>query len=793
MKKFIFLLLLAINLTACQRDYDKKLQTYLYIPSKSSTVIQINELNDFLNGQINQEIINDIYNKELNTSFQFLKHLTPRGKLYLSFIENDQKASDYLILTQTDSTLFVRDSISNFISESFSEKDIEKVQIDTTTIYIRTLKNLFAASNSLEVIQTLKKNNKNSSLEKLIETTNSKSVASIIFRNNKSDYSKLLFNVLGDRQEVTNFTVLDLDFSDTSLKFNGVVNSKDSIKTILDCFKNTNPQKIKSIDVVSDNSSSLTALSYDNFATFKKNLDELSPTNNDTLPNFLNYTDEIALAEIQSKKVLVTHALDSNLAFEAIEDKSFHETYRDIDIYLNENNSFLASYFQPIISFSDANYFIEYNDFLIFAESTESLKSIISDVLNDKVLSKSNAFQNIQNNLSNESSLFIFKDAEALSEILNEDVKNYNANVVQFVYEKNYALVNGIFEKYKKRSANNAVEENFTTKIDADILFAPQSVKNHNSNTNEIVVQDINNVIYLISSSGNILWKKQLQSKILGKVEQIDSFKNGRLQLVFATENSVYVLDRNGKDVGEFPLKFQDKITQPLSVFDYDKRKNYRLLVTQGNNLLMYDAKGKRVTGFDYKSDGFVNSQPKHFRIGSKDYIAFTAGEKLKILNRQGNIRINVTDKFKFSDNELYLYQNKFTTTNTLGQLIQVSTSGNITTKSLSLSENHHIETTSKTLVTLNDNRLKIRSRTLDLDFGNYTSPKIFYLNDKIYVSVSDLQASKVYLFDSQAQPLPNFPVFGTAAAELQKTDGESGLELITQSDSNTVLVYKLY
>jgi len=139
------------------------------------------------------------------------------------------------------------------------------------------------------------------------------------------------------------------------------------------------------------------------------------------------------------------------------------------------------------------------------------------------------------------------------------------------------------------------------------------------------------------------------------------------------------------------------------------------------------------------------------------------------------------------------LYQNKFTATNTLGQLVQVNTRGKLITKNLNLSDKHYLKTTSKTLVSMIENKLNIKSRTVDLDYGEYTAPKVFYLNDKIYVSTTDLQSKKVYLFDSQAKSIPNFPIYGTSAAELQKLDKESGLELITQSDTKNIIVYKLH
>ena len=110
----------------------------------------------------------------------------------------------------------------------------------------------------------------------------------------------------------------------------------------------------------------------------------------------------------------------------------------------------------------------------------------------------------------------------------------------------------------------------------------PHFVKNYITKKLDIVVQDTKNNLNLISNNGKVLWKKRIDQPILGKVSQIDIYKNGGLQLIFNTKNKIYVLDRNGKDVMPFPKTFKDPITQPLAVFDYDKNKNYRILITQG-------------------------------------------------------------------------------------------------------------------------------------------------------------------------------------------------------------------
>ncbi|MBU2929265.1 ribonuclease HII [Winogradskyella psychrotolerans] len=783
MKRLGFLLIVFTFVFACQKDYNKTKQPYKFIPAETSTIIRINELNDFVNSIENNDVLSNLYNKELKHAVLFLNHLNTTEHVYIS-----SQDSNFLILTENDSSLFVLDSIKNIISKTLTDVNIEETQIDDQTIYHKIIGNTFAGSNNLDLLKTLNSENENTKLSQLIETTDEKSVASVLFKSKETNYSKLLFSEIVNKDN-SSFTVLDFDYVEKGLHYNGILTSIDSTTNYLDSFKNTIPQKTNTPSIAPYNTASLLSISYDNFSVFSKNNQAEDSTALDS-KTFLNFTDEIALID----DVLALHSLDPNLIIESIEDKSFSESFRDIDIYEFGDSNIFKTNLQPFISFENANFFSVFENFIVFSHSTETLKSILTYALNENTLINSDAFQSISENLSDEASLFIFKDSDELSTVLGHTMTGYNANAVQFIREDNYTHINGVIQKFKKRAATNSVSETFTTQLEATALTAPQAVKNHVSKAHDIVIQDVNNTLYLISSTGNILWKKQLQGKILGQVEQIDMYKNGRLQLAFTTPNRLYILDRNGNDVPPFPLKFNDAITQPLSVFDYDKRKDYRLLVTQGKNLLMYNAKGQSVGGFNYKSsDADIVSQPKHFRIGTKDYIVFGAGEHLKILNRQGAVRVDVKDKIRFSGNEVYLYQNKFTTTNTLGQLIQVDTRGNLSTQNLNLTDKHKIATTSKTLVSLRENRLIIKSRTLDLDYGDYTEPRIFYLNDKIYVTTTDLQSKKVYLFDSQAKSIPNFPVFGTSAAVLEKLDNDRGLELITQSDDKTVVVYKLH
>ena len=333
----------------------------------------------------------------------------------------------------------------------------------------------------------------------------------------------------------------------------------------------------------------------------------------------------------------------------------------------------------------------------------------------------------------------------------------------------------------------------FSLTLEAPILGTAQFVKNHQTKQKDIVVQDIENHLYLISNKGVVRWKKKLPGPILGQIKQVDLFKNGRLQMVFSTTKKVYVLDRLGRNVEGFPLNFKDRITQAVAVFDYDKNKNYRLLVTQDKSLLMYDGKGKRVKGFSHQSENPVSTQPQHIRYNSKDYIIFTAGDKLSILNRRGKKRINVKETIKFSGQKIYFYNNKFTTLDSDGALVQVDTKGRVSKQSLGFDPLTEITTSSRTLAAQWANYLQIKSTKITLDYGSYLPPQLFYINDKIYIALTDQQLQKVNLYDSSVVLFPGFPVYGFSQIDLSNADRNSSLEFICQSGASELIMYQLY
>ena len=133
-----------------------------------------------------------------------------------------------------------------------------------------------------------------------------------------------------------------------------------------------------------------------------------------------------------------------------------------------------------------------------------------------------------------------------------------------------------------------------------------------------------------------------------------------------------------------------------------------------------------------------------------------------------------------------------FTTTDQAGNLIQIDTRGNVVKSDLGLEKGHSIATTTKSLVTLSSNILTIKGIPVTLPYGQYTAPKIFYLNNILYISVTDKEAEKVYLYLSDGSPVTDFPVYGNSAIDLVNADKDKALEFIVQSESKDLLIYEI-
>ncbi|MBZ9632134.1 hypothetical protein LB465_15230 [Salegentibacter sp. LM13S] len=816
MKKILFKILLVLFLISCQNQ-EKIVDPSGFIPDDAAVIIQTPNLKNLQQDLENFSFLNENKLSAKDHLKGELGYLNHAGTLTAAIIAFSISENDKLIYTLIvkDKPKFQLDSIKNKSVESIKTEghNYQKMVLENKTFFLSNENTPFIASNSEEKLRQVLNE------EKLLKTEDFKRVYSAIDLNktsvilnhqNLKDFQRKLFPNL-DLKNIENYadwSALDLDFSKSGLSFNGLSIAENS-SALHDIFKNsgTVPQELAA--VTPQNSTGFATIGYKNPEIFLQNLKKFR---GDSVSNAI---DEIIL-NIQEAGIIATEensllALKTLVTVDAMDLISnygeLEENYRDFPIYKISQPETFKTLFNPLLKPEKTNFAVAIDEYLVFASSIPQLRDLIADYVNENTLAHQSFYKESQQKLAQESSILIVGKteklkanlADAVANELREEINNLNFGehklaILQLVEEDDFAHIHGTFETQNNGDiSNRKTEEMLSVNLEAQLLNEPVLVKNHLNNQMDIAVQDINNTLYLISNKGTVFWKKKLSVPILGDIKQVDLFKNGRFQLAFATPYSIEVFDRNGNTVKPFPLKFKDPITQPLSLFDYDNNRKYRFLITQNDEVFMYDKNGKSVGGFDFrKTNSEILKAPKHLRIQNKDYIVFPEKVgKLNILSRQGEHRVKVQESIDFSENEWYEFENDFVSTTSEGNLVKVTQTGQVNISSTNFSENHKISARPNLLVSLSENILKIRNKELNLDYGLYTEPEIQYVNDKYYISLTDLQTQKVYVFDSNAELLPGFPVYGTSEINLNNADIDNRPEFVVKGGEKEVLLYK--
>ena len=817
MRLRLFIVFITFFFINCTSNKDTKQSILSFIPSNASVVFKINDFEALKEELASNEILNTLESsgafQKISKKIYPLSLLADQEKGVLAFTIIDSADFDYIYISKDSLAFIDLDNLSNKKIESLDEGNSTfiKYQIEEAVFYSTSFEGHSILSSSKPLLERLNEGNQNKhtnaslnkfysvsnpdkSLNLWVDLVNSKSMLNELFATNKE------LRTTGKTMSV------DVALNETKLLLNGVIQLDTTNNNSLKLFKDTRPTLNKTSSFVPSNALFTKSYTLENFENFIANK-EGNITKTITADSLLQTVEEIGLAVVEndSLALLRTYGTATLLDFMNLEKVGTTE-FEEYEIWELKANSKILEPIKQLIGPSGYTYTCIIENTFLFARDREFLQKVLSSYKSGDVYNKTDLLRNAASELPASSTLLILSNLEGTAKILKANGTSELSEILaksnlkdylfgqQFISDNGFFHFNFLVKKIAEEVEKNTISSSFEVKFSADLSIPPQFVTNHNNRRKEILVQDQDNMVYLISTSGKILWKKQLEATIQGKVHQVDIYKNGKLQFAFTTNNAFLILDRNGKEVAPFAMKFEGGNLNPLAVFDYDGKKDYRFLVTQGPKVFMYNTKGQIVKGFKYETaEAAILDAPQHFRIAKKDYLVFKLENgQLRILNRVGDTRIPVKDRFSFSTNGVKLYQDKFTFTTEEGILYQIDTKGNLTQNNLNLTKDHGMDATSRTLAVINDNILSIRGKKVELDLGVYTPPSIFYINDKIYVSVTDIQNQKIYLFDSQAKAIPNFPVYGNSIIDMGDMENDQKLEIVTKDQDNSIKVYSI-
>lgn len=801
----LFIPILLGVFASCDNSPSKTGTLMDFVPENAAVVFKISNFENLQADIENSALLSKFENTEIYSYFtkkdKILKNLHPTSQSLLSINKINDSVSAYTFITKHTDKLFQLDSVKNKSVETLTldKKSFQRVSIDENTAYSTIIDSVLVVSSSQQIIQDILngKTEGDATFKKVFNLPSSNDFTALL-RGKKeaiNDSTKINF---------TSWSALDINFSSENFTATGISMATDTIPQLLNIFEGQIPQQNDVALLIPSDAKSALSFTFNDAESIQEKIRHYK---GDTKPiqttGIFGSVSEAGIIELNQESAIFIKSIDALLTSDALARfVTSKSSFREVEIKSFSEPKLFRETFSPLINSEKANYVFQLDNFFVFTESEISAQQIISDYQNNNTLKNTSYFENTIVDLSTASSLLVLKLQGDLSESLSLFFENDNTfkkisfekfplAALQFSYDRNFAHVTLSCKEVggNVKKSSEKVSEKFNVKLENTILNAPKLVKTKNGES-KIVVQDITNKLYFISESGKILWSKNLDSAILGEVEEVSI--SGNKHIAFTTKSAFYLLDRNGKDSKSFPIKFKDEVTQPLSVFDYDNNGNYRFVVIQDKEVLMYDKNAKLVTGFGFKkAKSSIVQSPIHIRMGSKDYIVIAEENgSLNILSRVGKSRVSVSKKFNFSSIPIAEEDNTFVVITKENTKERITPDGKVSSLKLDVGANYWFTISGNTKATLDDNLLRINGKLAELPLGIYTQPQLYKINRNYYTTITETQEKKVYVFDENGKLQNGFPVYGTSEASLSQ--GKRTTNLVVKGDADSVIMYSM-
>jgi hypothetical protein len=370
------------------------------------------------------------------------------------------------------------------------------------------------------------------------------------------------------------------------------------------------------------------------------------------------------VADVESTRNLLNELSRSS---RAVGDTLFTENFISSEIRFVNGSDFFPTLYGEAYKDMGKPFYTFFNNILLMSDKIDALKTVLNDYEAENTWGRIPAKRRYLDNLIQEANITQLNNFEYyLDPLLNSfntkwkqffkshdrlfaSFENFsyqvNANANNLLVSAELTFNESIKSEVRANEINSSAVEDLklTTNAFADtsITTKPFVVRNHDNGAQELIFQDQLNQLYLVDRNGNILWKKALNGKIKGAIEQIDFYANKKLQYLMFTDSSIYVIDRNGDNVEDFPKGIKSEL--PLiqyTVVDYDNSKNYRYATTdRRGNVYLLEKNGDQLDGWNPKSMGSpLLAAPEHVKVRGRDcFVIVQSNGVVNLITRKGD------------------------------------------------------------------------------------------------------------------------------------------------------------
>lgn len=318
---------------------------------------------------------------------------------------------------------------------------------------------------------------------------------------------------------------------------------------------------------------------------------------------------------------------------------------------------FPAYFFGGMFTGFSESYAVLLDNYLVMAADVATLRSLLDDIAGEKVWAKSVGQQEFLDQTLQEANFSLYLNSENAWYILNryitdesqDDLLQHAAlirrfNQVSLQFAKAEGQYYTSFVIRRPNTAALASQETFVEELRVPFIHKltsqPFPVLNAVDGTQEVVVQDSAGVLHNITNANKLGWTDSLNAMLQTGIESIEHPQDKKLRYIFATSGRIHAINNQSLSLENFPFNVSDSLRiQHLAVFDYEKNKDYRLLVDdEAGNLYMYDLRGAGVEGWQPRRlEHRLAATPQHVRVGNRDVIlVLLENGYIYALNKQG-------------------------------------------------------------------------------------------------------------------------------------------------------------
>ncbi len=150
----------------------------------------------------------------------------------------------------------------------------------------------------------------------------------------------------------------------------------------------------------------------------------------------------------------------------------------------------------------------------------------------------------------------------------------------------------------------------------------PFRVKNSGTGKMNLFYQNSHGAICLQEEGGKGLWGVPFKGKLCGTARTLDYYANGKLQILFGSGSSIYLIDRLGHYVNGFPVDLGKAILLGPDVYDFNGANAYNIMVLHKDNTIeMYNLKGVRPSSWKtIVAPETVKALPERIMVGGNTF-----------------------------------------------------------------------------------------------------------------------------------------------------------------------------